>query len=260
VFAPETLRFARPLTLPCRVHVLELFCVLLTCAFALLFAPAFCYAETGTAFLLGIAMYAIAIYMFACIVAAAAFIPSRRIGVRWLLAIALVAALLNPDLRPALGLGEGASDFVVITYLIGIVPYGFPFGVVGVWALVASLRAARSRDRKAIAYGMVPVAIAAAYFAGYPLADLLVPVTIPRMIRPAIPLPNMQPQIVAYELDGGSAIYASYRFAVRDDSRIGIARATELVRRTEGFECTAGSRTIVDGWYDVSLDCNGSNP
>lgn len=260
MFAPEILRFARPVTLPCRVAILELFYFLLTCAFALLFAPAFCYAETGTAFLLGIAMYAIAIYMFACMVSAAAFIPSRRIGVRWLLAIALVAALINPDLRPALGLGEAASDFVVITYLMGIVPYGFPFGVVGVSALLASIRAARLRDRKAVAYGIVPVAIAAAYFAGYPLADKLAPITIPRMIRPAIPLPRVQPQIVAYELDGGSAIYAAYRFAVRDDSRIGIARATELVRRTEGFECTAGSRTIVDGWYDVSLDCNGSNP
>ncbi|MEO7202707.1 MAG: hypothetical protein ABI431_07710 [Candidatus Tumulicola sp.] len=58
--------------MPCRVYVLELFYFLLTCAFALLFAPAFCYAETGTAFLIGIAMYAIAIYMFACMVAAAA--------------------------------------------------------------------------------------------------------------------------------------------------------------------------------------------
>lgn len=259
MFTHETLRFARPITLPCRVYVLEIVCFLLTCAFALLFAPVFCYAETGTAFLLGVGMYAVAIYMFACIVAAAAFVPSRRIGARWLLAIALVTALLNPNLRLCLWLGTADPRFVLIAYLLGFVPYGFPFGVVGVWALVASIRAARSNSRTALAYGMVPIAISAAYFAGYPLANRLAPITIPHIVRSAVALPKARPQIVAYELDGGSAIYAAYRFAVRDDARIGIVRATELVRRRGGTGCTAGAKVIVDGWYDVSLDCSASN-
>jgi hypothetical protein len=258
MFAPETLRFARPLTLPCRASALEAACFLVTIAFALLFAPVFCYADTATAFLFAIGMYAVALYMFACLVAAAAFIPTLRIRAPWLIAIAAVTALLNPEIHPWLAweLRAGVPSFVVDTYVMGIVPYGFPFGIVGAWALVASIRTARSNRRRALAYGIVPFAIAAAYFAGYPLADRLAVVTIPRTIRSAIPLPNGDTQVVAYQLDGGSVIYNGQRYVVRDDGHIGKWRAAELVRRSIGPDCKTGEpREFYHWWYDVYVDC-----
>jgi hypothetical protein len=254
MFAPETLRFARPVTLPCKVYALEAVWFLLTCAFALLYEPMFRYTDTGTAFLLGIGMYAVAAYMFACLVAVAAFIPARRLGGRSLVAIASFTALLNPYVAGNLDLGGS----FLIPYLIGIVPFGFPFGVVAVWAIMAAIRAACLRDRKAIAYGAVPLVIAGAYFAGIPLAARLAVVTIPRIVRPAILLPNTQPQIVAYELDGGDVVYDSQRYVVRDDAHIGIARAAELVRRSSGAACRTGEpREIYRWWYDVYVDCMG---
>ncbi len=203
-------------------------------------------------------MYAVAIFMFTCMAAVAALIPSRRIRARSLAPIALVTAFINPDLRP--WQVADVSHFIVPidlipTYILGFVPYGFPFGVVGAWALVAALRAARSNSRKAVAYGMVPIAIIAAYCAGYPLADRLATVTIPRMVRPGVPLPKVYPEVMVFELDGGSAAYAVERFAVRDDGRIGIARTTELVRRRSGTGCMAASRVIADSWYDIYIDC-----
>ena len=223
----------------------------------MLYAPAFQYTDAVTTLLLGIGLYAIALYMLACLATVAAFAPSVRIGAPWLIAIATLAVVLNPTIWAADGTD---ASYIFSSYVTGIVPYGFPFGIVGAWSLVAAVRAARSHGWKALAYGAVPLLIVIAYCAGFPLADRLVVATA-GTVRPAFALPTGSPQIIAYQLDAGNIVCDCQRFVVRDDAHIGMARAAELIRRTAGPRCETGAgREILAGWYDISRDCNDFTP
>ncbi|HEY1428971.1 MAG TPA: hypothetical protein VGF18_05320 [Candidatus Tumulicola sp.] len=196
--------------------------------------PAFRYRDWTTGFLLSLFVQAACLY----------------IGIHLLER----GALRPPVSMPCSAVAALAGTF--FNYVAGtLLPFGFPFCVVELWAIASALRCVRVDLRTAGRYAAVPVAIAAAYAAGGRFASTLEAIAV-ASAPGGVALPHGHPEIVAYQIDAPGFFCDCRRFIVRDESHSGASRASLLLRKAGGLDCDIyETATIAPGYYDMSRVC-----
>ncbi|HEY1680111.1 MAG TPA: hypothetical protein VGF98_00525 [Candidatus Tumulicola sp.] len=244
--------YLRTYTLPYKVlSIVAWTCFGGTCLAALLFQPLFLYAEFSTALLLGFFLDLIAITAFIVLAKVAREIE-LPLSTRALLTATVLGSLLNPHLWD----GRLSDLDAIGSFLFGIMPYGFPFFTISMWAAVEAVGATKRRARAAFAYAAVPISIALCYLIGGQLADRLVTTSLSLMAVSARGIPHDAPQLSAYQLDPGSLLCDCRRFIVHDGSNVGESQALLLLRRDGGYGCSVRLNRIVSADdYDVSRTC-----